>query len=533
MTELITWLHSPQRRVFPRTVRSDGGPGIMQAARGERIAFQVAIRNMNNDAVDVEVAVRGGSREHIRVRRAGYVLMRHLNPGTHPGLLEDAEHLPGLTPDPLFDESQVTVGPNETVTFWVDVTPAPMAAPDHYALTIEVKAAGELVQRLGANYQIFDLPGGMPLTLPVTHWIYPDAILDWYGLKAFEERFWQLAERFLTDAVSHGNSCIYVPIFTPPTDGVKRPCQLLGVQTPQADQYRFDFSLVDRWVDLAEQAGARWFEWTHLFSQWGVKHALRVYRNNEDDQSLLWPADTGATAPVYRQFLQQFLPAFETYLSRRGLADRSFFHLSDEPHGDEHLAAYRAARDMLRELAPWMRVMDALSDIRYGREGLTDIPVPVISSASEYKEAGIPCWVYFCCGPRGPYVNRVMDTPLAVIRTIGWLLYALDAKGFLHWGYNYWQRSQQRTLVDPFLEQSAGAWPGWPYGDPFQVYPGPDGPIDSIRWEVFSLGLQDYGLLERMGVNRTDPELQPLQGYDRYPRDPGWISMARRHLMER
>jgi hypothetical protein len=41
----------------------------------------------------------------------------------------------------------------------------------------------------------------------------------------------------------------------------------------------------------------------------------------------------------------------------------------------------RRAREVLRELAPWMKVRDALSDVRYGREGLTDFPIPLVSAA--------------------------------------------------------------------------------------------------------------------------------------------------------
>ena len=37
-------------------------------------------------------------------------------------------------------------------------------------------------------------------------------------------------------------------------------------------------------------------------------------------------------------------------------------------------------------------------------------------------------------------------------------------------------------------------------GDPFVVYPGPDGPVDSLRWEVFAASLQDYALLQEAGV---------------------------------
>jgi hypothetical protein len=264
-----------------------------------------------------------------------------------------------------------------------------------------------------------------------------------------------------------------------------------------------------------------------------VENALRIYRNNANPDSLLWPPETGATSETYRGFLSQFLPEFLKFLEADDLLCRSFFHVSDEPHGDQHLANYRAAREMLRELAPWMRVMDALSEIEYGREGLTDMPIPSINVARQYAEAGIPSWVYYCCGPRGPYLNRKMDTPLAKIRMHGFLFYRLGALGFLHWGYNYWYRSQTQELIDPFTEQSGAAWPGWAYGDTFVVYPGESGPLDSIRWEIFSEAIQDYALLETRDVAPDDPMLGEIGGYDSFPFSHEWIDSARNRLLGR
>jgi len=284
-------------------------------------------------------------------------------------------------------------------------------------------------------------------------------------------------------------------------------------------------------VRLATSCGARYFEWTHLFSQWGVQNALRIYRSNQDPDSLLWPPETEATSPVYRKFLSQFLPEFHEFLSSEGLLDCSLFHISDEPHGEEHIANYRRAREMVQELARWMKTGDALSDIRFAREGLTDIPIPSISTAKQFVEEGFPAWAYFCCGPRGRYLNRLMDTPLTKIRMSGWLFHRLKARGFLHWGYNYWYRSQTQELIDPFTEQSGLAWPGWAYGDPFVVYPGPDGPIDSIRWEVFAESLQDLALLQTLGIDPDDPMLAEMRDYNDFPKTPDWVTVARQKLI--
>jgi hypothetical protein len=325
---------------------------------------------------------------------------------------------------------------------------------------------------------------------------------------------------------------LHVPIFTPPTDGVKRPTQLLKV-TRKDDKYVFDWTDVKRYIELAKKNGFTKFEWAHFFSQWGCKSALRIYETPQEDEKLLWPAQTEATSPVYRAFLEQFMPEFEKFLDAEGVREGSLFHISDEPEGDDALKNYRAARQMIREIAPWMKVMDALSHIAFAKEGLVDFPIPSISVAHEFVKAGYPAWAYFCSGPRGEYLQRFLDTPLPKIRMAGWLLYKLGAKGFLHWGYNYWYVSQTRSLLDPYMEQAGAIWPNWATGDPFVVYPGRKGPIDSIRWEVFAESLQDYALLQAAGVLRSDKALASLRNYAKFPKNAEWILRARKEMLDR
>ena len=222
------------------------------------------------------------------------------------------------------------------------------------------------------------------------------------------------------------------------------------------------------------------------------------------------------------------------YVSVEHHLDRSFFHLSDEPHGDEHLARYRETRALLAELAPWMKVMDALSDIRFARETLTDLPIPSIQVALDFLKEGIPCACYYCCGPRGRFLNRLLDTPLAKIAMHGFLFYRWPFRGFLHWGYNYWYESQTRRLINPFFIQNGLRWArGWAYGDPFLVYPGTEGPVDSIRWEIFAESLQDYRLLQTLDVSRDDPLFQPIRSFETFPKEAAWRRDQRARLFRK
>ncbi len=112
--------------------------------------------------------------------------------------------------------------------------------------------------------------------------------------------------------------------------------------------------------------------------------------------------------------------------------------------------------------------------------------MPILTTAPDFIKEGYPAWAYFCCHPQGRYAQRLLDTPLLKTRMFGWLFYRTHAQGFLHWGYNYWYRSQTRELIDPFFVSDGGRWPDWSYGDSFLVYPGTGAPIDSLRWEVFT-----------------------------------------------
>ena len=336
----------------------------------------------------------------------------------------------------------------------------------------------------------------------------------------------------MADMLAHGCDVVYVPIFFNRRETFRRPCQLLVINRPKPGVYEFDWARVKRFTDLAKSVGFKKFEWSHLWIYWGVENPIRAYTQRDGQWVMLWPPDTQATSDTYLAFLKQFLPAFHHFLVEEKILEASYFHLSDEPGSAQHVENYKRARNVLRELAPWMKVMDALSDVRYGREGLTDIPIPIVSAAQPYIDEQIPHWVYFCCAPHGPWLNRFLDTPLPKVRMSGWLFYRLGAKGFLHWGYNYWHKIEQEAITDPFTDASAAAWPGIPYGDPFMVYPGKDGPIDSIRWEIFAESLQDYAMLQTAGLKPGDPLLAPLKTYAQFPKSEEWIETARAKILK-
>ncbi|HZQ55336.1 MAG TPA: DUF4091 domain-containing protein [Bryobacteraceae bacterium] len=532
------WLQSSLQRVFPNSVPGGETECRLLSARNQRVSFQACVRNQTEQRLNVNCEASGPPGISIQVRRVGYVPLPHHTTEVPESDLDGMGCVPGLVPDPLFAEQTASVGPWETQSFWITVRiPADASSGSkqiHLQLTADTEKNKSKLQleALTAEIDVTSLTIQKRRDFPVTHWWHADAIYIAYKIEPFGDRWWQIAEKYMQNMSSHGSNTMTVPLFHQRKEIIPQPCQLLGVKRTSPDLYEFDWAPVHRFVDLARRNGIEYFEFPHLWLYWEIKNPIHVYQREGNHWTLLWPADAPATTGPFRAFLEQFLPELRRFFTEEKILDRSYFHISDEPSGTA-IDNYRKAHALLTELAPWTKgkILDALSDIRYGKEHLVDIPVPLLPAAKNYRDAGIPHWVYFCTVPRGKYLNRLFDTPLAKIRMAGFLFYRLGARGFLHWGYDYWFKMDTQEVPNLFEEGAGYAWPGIPYGDPFVVYPGPDGPLDSIRWEVFAEALDDYALLQTAGVPPDSPLLQEIKDFADFPKSEDWVSKTRARIL--
>jgi hypothetical protein len=118
-----------------------------------------------------------------------------------------------------------------------------------------------------------------------------------------------------------------------------------------------------------------------------------------------------------------------------------------------------------------------------------------------------------------------MAMPSARNRIIGTQIYKYDIKGFLHWGYNFYNSQLSKYMIDPYKVTDAGK--GFPSGDAFSVYPYKDGVIPSLRFRVFKQALCDISLLtlleEKIGKKNTVALIDRVANMDvtfkKYPTD--------------
>jgi hypothetical protein len=545
-SQLRFWLETSLKRIYPNSQPGEKMSLKIIAAKNERVSFQACVRNFSTDSAIVKCELVHDTDSTSMVRRVGYVPVIQLNTYTPKSDLEGIGHIPGLCPDPLFPEDQVHIGPESNGVFWIT-----LQIPENLKSgkqTFSVKFT--LVNRFA--YNDFTYPDALSVTLPVeidvrslviqprknfpvTNWISVDSIWEYYKIEPCGDRFWELADKFIENLVSHGNNAVYTPIWNNRHELLIRPAQLLRVKKIGEDRFEFDFTDVRKWVRLALKHGAEYIEWSHFFTPAPTsgKHPQRIYEKGEGAVGkILWDPDISATSETFRSFLSQFIPVFKQFLEEEGIFDKSLFHCADEPDGEAQIEDYRKARALLRQFAPWMKVMDALSDTKLATQKLVENPIPSILTAANFTAINLDTWVYFCCGPREGYLQRLMDTPLSKIRMCGLLFYKLGATGFLHWGYCYWFKFCTSEISNPFLCPDIMHWPILPIGDPFVVYPGNDGPLDSIRWENFAEGLQDYALLQSANIKPDDPLLAEIKGYADFPKTEEWYTNFRRKLLE-
>jgi hypothetical protein len=452
---------------------------------------------------------------------------------------------PGLYPDvlaPYCENDGLILLPEQWRAVWVSVDALDEVKPGKYPVELVFKAMDE--DELAREVFYLDVIGArLPKqTLLHTEWFHADCIATWYEVEIFSDEHWRRIEQYIKTAVRHGINMILTPVFTPPLDtepdGERPTVQLADVEK-KGSGYTFNFDKLERWVALCKSNGIEYFEISHLFTQWGALHAPKIMAYEGGEMKRIFGWDTDAAGEEYKCFLDQFLPALLGFIREKGLEDSTYFHVSDEP-SLEHMMSYESARKIMEKHLGWYPVIDALSDYEFYTKGLVKNPVPSTDHIEPFLDNGLPgLWTYYCNAQHRKVSNRFFNMPSCRNRIIGVQIYKHNIAGFLHWGYNFWYSQYSRYPIDPYRMTDAGC--AFPSGDSFLVYPAEEGPLESIRLEVFYEALQDIralGLLERkIGraavIEMLEAGLDEPLTFSSYPAAADWLLKKREEINRR
>jgi len=546
-TTWTTILCDSLEKVFPDTSPRPLDPTIgFHAFRGETVSVQVAFLppslvggGRHPDVVVDDIALPAGVRAEVGV--VDLVPATFLAFDAHDdGYLRDTA---GLYPDPIrplrADSVQSFVGQWRSV--WIDLVVAADADATSVPVTITLRTTdGTEIGSHSVDLQIVAaaLP---PLGLVNTHWFHCDGLALHYGVEVFSEEHWAIIDAQMGIAAEIGINSLLTPVWTPPLDTprgeVRLPVQLLGITVDDDDAYTFDFTDLRRWIALARSHGIAYLEVAHLFTQWGAKATPAIYVEHGGATERRFGWDVPATDPSYVGFLQALLPELRAVLDQEWGSD-VFFHISDEPHGDQ-ATTYLAARQVVDDLLSGCTIIDALSDFELYTSGTVPIPVVATDAAEPFLEAKVdPLWLYYCVGQNTDVANRFIGMPSSRNRALGAQLYLTGASGFLQWGFNFYLAFDSSRVIDPFKSPDAGG--GFPAGDPFLVYPGPGGvPWHSVRSRVFAEAVGDVRLMQLVRDLAGDDVVREIVDPDatltltHYSLDPDHYRRMRAALVER
>lgn len=445
---------------------------------------------------------------------------------------------PGLFPDPLhrIKDGEFTVVNSQVRGVWFVIEPKGEKIGT-YPIKINVyDKADALLTSITYTIKIIDvkLPKQELLS---TGWFHGDCIAKLHNTEIDSDLYYSIVDKYMQTYVKFGHNMILTPIFTPPLDtaiGKERPTNQLVDVMVNNGEYTFGFKKLDKWIDICIKNGIEYYEISHLFTQWGARNAPKIMATVDGEYKRIFGWETDGISDEYRGFIDKLMPALIEFLKDKGVFDNCYFHISDEP-AYEHMERYKAAKEIISAYISEDKIFDALGEFRYYEEGVIKRPVVAIDHIKPFMEAGCEeLWAYYCMAQRMKVANRFIAQPSYRNRILGYQLYKNNIKGFLQWGFNFWFTAGSQSVINPYLNSTAGtAFPG---GDPFVVYPldKNDEVVCSLRLYVFNEGLQDMralSLLEKLvGRGEVIKMLDDISGFDSYPRNAEYILNLRERI---
>ena len=520
----------------------------MTALRGEHTSFQIAY--LSDETGDVRIHAMVPAPLTVSVRTVEYIPSEYIG---YPEQMElDRNYLTpksGKFPDCL------RVPENETVklkkkkykTVWIETEiPADAPAGDYEICVRLSDNAGTPLTDDKQNITVLSVE--MPQQKLVhTEWFYADCIADVYGYEVFSPAHWAAIDHFMKTAAHRGINMIYTPLFTPSNDTApgcdRTTTQLVGVRL-DGDTYSFDFTLLERWIAMAQSAGMKWFEMVH-FSAPGAGKALKVMATVDGMEQQIFSMDVTLPDNGYARFLNAFLPALRQELETLGILDHCYFHIADEPSATS-LPNYLWMKRLVGPHLAGCKIIDAVSVPAFVEQGLTDIPVPETKHFAPFDAMNLPeRWTYYCCSCGVDLSNRFFAMRLARTRALGIQLFKYRMDGFLHWGYNFYNSCGSIRHLNPYQYSASSndggnpQYKAFPSGDAFLVYPGANGiPEESIRLLALEEGMKDLTLLHAL-AEKTSYEAvvavmeedldSPITFFD-YPTSDFYYTRLRNHI---
>lgn len=363
-----------------------------------------------------------------------------------------------------------------------------------------------------------DLPDVHDWEFFLNVWANPGAVARRYGVEMWSDEHFARMRSYIEDLASHGQKTAVVPIcYQPWGTQTRDPYPNAVIWKRRGAEYEFDFSIFGRYVEMHEACG--------------IDRAIHCYSvvqgpgSRRDSMIEYVDIETGETKKIqteigdaeWQKAWRAFFAAFREYLGPKGWLKKTYIAFDEKPDN-----VMNPVMEMLAECAPDLKIAlaadtrsEAFAEIAdlclsgsFSDRGIAEVAPAErkMNGMVELLDPENSCAIskccpdktittfYVCCGPAFP--NTFVYSPLVESRMLAWLAAQGGYDGFLRWSYNDWPD-------EPYLHPE---YAPFPTGDCNFVYPGPNGPVSSLRWEQLREGIQDYELALMAASKMNGPE---------------------------
>lgn len=445
--DTAVWFESSLEKLHPQDVPVPTGtldPVVRIAmARNERESFQLAVRPPEGKSLldcrivvgDLECEGGGGTipASDVAVYRVGWCPVR---------IPSHFEGPTGLFPDPLLPVRAFTLTGGATQPFWFTVCARNTTPPGVYRGRIELRSPDlePVVLTVQATVHPFELPVTPALKTDFGYW--PRTALAQAQRLGGRADQTALDRAYLENALEH-----------------RVTLRDLAQLPPESPNY----------ADALE----------------GFARRLPELRARG--------ATTFAVSPSLLEFPDHLQQA-NAFVVRHDLRKRAFCPIGDmppRPAWPRLFERMQAWKDVAPDI-PMMATTYGLSPFLPEALDIWAVHLPMLDTVNnrpilERASQGGEVWFFVNHEPARPYGNLLVDFRAIEHRILPWQAWALGMKGFHYRAINAIEKDR-----DPYdgLDDITPV-----NGDGFLVYPGADGPVNSIRWEILRDGIDDYDYL--------------------------------------
>ena len=444
---------------------------LLFAAKNEYESFQIVLqtgqKQIENVSVNLSDLIDSQNnskieKSNISFRVVGYV------PSSKP--YYKVKYV-GNWPDPLLPFQKINIAAHTTQPFWITIYVPSTARAGQYKTTITINADGQQPWSIPITLNVynFELPKQNHLKTAfdfydyLTKKQYPQAQQE--KDDAYKERISTINEKYIISMLQY------------------RMNPVLNIDpTSQSDLSRIDRYLV------------------YGLNNFAIGKKGGTFDNN-------WPKTD--------EEIENLLSLYQTYgedLKLNQMLDYTYIYTWDE--GDMGNPIVSKVASMIHRAYPGLKNMVCYHGLwnpddfpNWGKD--FDIWCFNIDNFDETKlrrlqKMGIETWMYVSGPSDNGTPNLALDFDSIDYRILSWLCWKYDIKGLLYWCVNWWPD------IDPFKSTKNTKWEQNDNGLLF--YRGSEGPLSSLRLEIFRDGMEDYEYIQLL---YQDLKLMKQKGLDK------------------